>query len=122
MNIVKNSPKGKPPHTLYRFEVEEYGKRRIIEIKAKSSITSKLGEVLTALVKAGERGITNFDPSYLGCLELRDYRYRLTTPRNRFQLDVESLDEAHKGGMHVRYFLRSKVRIMEAPKTPTDWV
>lgn len=120
--VVKKLPHGKPKGLEYTFEVEENGKRRTLTIEGKDGITSKQGEVLVALVKAGERGITNFDPAYLGCLELRDYRYRLATPRNRFKLDIESRDEAHKGGMHVRYFLRSKVRIVKAPKTPTDWV
>lgn len=60
--IVKKLPNGKPEGLEYTFEVEENGKRRTFTIEGKGGITSKQGEVLVALVNAGERGITNFDP------------------------------------------------------------
>ncbi len=67
------------------------------------------GQTLLRLVRAGEAGITTLENP---APRLSHYIFKL----RRMGLDIETQDEAHGGifaGVHGRYRLRSKVRVVD---------
>ena len=73
------------------------------------TVTGQTARTLLALVKAGAAGVT--------ALEVASWAFRLShyvlVLRRRHRLAIPMQWEAHEGGKHGRYFLRSTVTIIE---------
>lgn len=71
------------------------------------TVTGQEAKALASLVAAGSRGVT--------ALEVATWAFRLGayvhTLRHRRGLTIETRREAHEGGWHGRYVLRSPVAI-----------
>lgn len=78
------------------------------------TVIGQTAKALAAFVAAGERGVT--------ALEAASWAYRLAAYvhdlRHKCGLAIETLREAHEGGSHARYVLRSPVRL---EREPEDW-
>jgi hypothetical protein len=72
-------------------------------------VTGQTAKALTALVAAAERGCTALE---VATWALRFAHYVLCLRRLGLQIDMER--EAHQGGWHGRYRLRSPVQIVTA--------
>lgn len=74
------------------------------------TVTGQTARTLLALVKAGAAGVT--------ALEVASWAFRLShyimVLRHKHQLAIPMQWEAHEGGKHGRYVLRSSVTIIEA--------
>lgn len=73
------------------------------------TVTGQTARTLLALVKAGEAGVT--------ALEISSWAFRLShyvmVLRHKHRLAIPMVWEAHEGGKHGRYVLRSTVTIIE---------
>ena len=73
------------------------------------TVTGQTARTLLALVKAGAAGVT--------ALEIASWAFRLShyvmVLRHKHRLAIPMLWEAHEGGKHGRYVLRSTVTILE---------
>ncbi|PEQ10655.1 hypothetical protein B2G71_20925 [Novosphingobium sp. PC22D] len=73
------------------------------------TVTGQTARTLVALVEAGEAGVT--------ALEIASWAFRLShyimVLRHRHRLAIPMIWEAHEGGNHGRYVLRSTVTIIE---------
>lgn len=73
------------------------------------TVTGQTARALLALVKAGAAGVT--------ALEIASWAFRLShyvmVLRHKHRLAIPMLWEAHEGGKHGRYVLRSTVTILE---------
>mgnify|MGYP001077771561 FL=1 len=73
------------------------------------TVTGQTARTLLALVKAGSAGVT--------ALEIASWAFRLShfvmVLRRKHRLAIPMLWEAHEGGKHGRYVLRSTVTILE---------
>ena len=74
------------------------------------TVSGQVAKALAALMSAGTAGVT--------ALEVNSWAYRLGayvhTLRHDYGLAIETQREAHEGGWHGRYVLRSPVSIGEA--------
>ena len=74
------------------------------------TVSGQVAKALAALSSAGAAGVT--------ALEVNSWAYRLGayvhTLRHDYGLAIETQREAHEGGWHGRYVLRSPVSIGEA--------
>jgi hypothetical protein len=72
------------------------------------TVTGQDARTLLALVQAGPRGVT--------ALEVGSWAFRLAAYVHRLRaghwLGIETVREAHPGGTHARYILRSPVELV----------
>lgn len=88
-------------------------KRPVVKAKGLAGqpfvLSGQSARTLLALVNAGEAGVT--------ALEIASWAFRLShyvmVLRHRHRLAIPMLWEAHDGGKHGRYVLRSPVTILE---------
>lgn len=73
------------------------------------SVIGKFARTLLALDNAKAKGITALDVA-AWAFRLSHYVHHL---RHKCCLDIETLQEAHEGGRHARYVLRSSVTILQ---------
>lgn len=71
-------------------------------------VTGQTGRALLALIGAGEAGQTSNEVASWG-YRLAGYVHDL---RRLYGLEIEMLKEAHPGGWHGRYVLRSPVHVL----------
>ena len=66
-------------------------------------------KALIALIEAKEKGIT--------ALEVSSWAFRLAAYihilRSKFNLEISTINEAHKNGFHARYHLLDEIKILE---------
>lgn len=91
------------------------GRRKRLVVKAIGpdsqpfTVTGQFARTLLALVNAGAKGVTALDVA-AWAFRLSHYVHHL---RHKCGLSIETLQEAHDGGKHGRYVLRSSVTILQ---------
>ena len=75
------------------------------------TVNGKIARTLSALVKAGAKGITALELSNTWALRLGHYVFVL---RREHGLNIQTLREDHDGGWHGRYVLHTPVEILKA--------
>ncbi len=98
-----------PPHQAPRTPYKRLIVKAIGPDGQRFTVAGQMARTLLALVKAGTAGVT--------ALEVASWAFRLShyvmVLRHRHRLEIPLRWEAHEGGKHGRYVLRSAVTIVE---------